>query len=187
MPVVKHLLAERKHVNLATMVIQMFPGLFRFQQCGVLFVDFESNNLFKFDYRFQDEQNQKPKVLIYPQNVGCTGQAIERNKIIFYNKGERLLNFVNEIDNSPGLNEVESYLVAPICDYDGKLRGVIQLINRLSGSPISEADVQELEQLTPALGEILKTAEEVRDSRKVSSGVNRGLLTMRDSLQSQLE
>ena len=164
------------------MLIQMFPGLFRFQQCGVLFVDFESNNLFKFDYRFQDEQTQKPRVLIYPQNVGCTGQAIERNKIIFYNKGERLLNFVNEIDNSPGLNEVESYLVAPICDYDGKLRGVIQLINRVSGARISEADVQELEQLTPALGEILKTAEEIRDSRKVSSGVNRGLLTMRDSL-----
>ena len=119
--------------------------------------------------------------------MGCTGQAIERNKIIFYNRGERLQNFENEIDNSPGLNEVESFLVAPIRDCDNKLRGVIQLINRLGGERISQADVHELEQLTPALGEILKTAEEIRNSRKVSSGVNTGLLTMRDSIQSQLE
>ena len=60
---------------------------------------------------------------------------------------------------------------------DGKLRGVLQLINKESAQ-ITADDVAEIGALTPALGEIFKTAVDTRVNRKISSSVNEALSEM---------
>jgi hypothetical protein len=52
---------------------------------------------------------------------------------------------------------------------------VIQLVNKQGGEKITQKDVDEFGLLMPALGEIFKTIENVRRSRKVSAGVNEKL------------
>jgi hypothetical protein len=53
-------------------------------------------------------------------------------------------------------------MVAPVMDCEGQLRGVVQLCNKQHGEKISEQDLSEFDCLMPALGEIFKTAEEIR-------------------------
>lgn len=112
--------------------------------------------------------------------MGCTGYALEKNRVIYFNKGETMSQFQNEIDNCMGLHQVESLLISPIRDSNGTLRAVIQLVNKMNGEKISNKEVEEISALAPSLGEILKTAEEVRINRKIATGVDLQLLVMRD-------
>jgi hypothetical protein len=50
----------------------------------------------------------------------------------------------------------------------------------MNGEKISNKEVEEISALAPSLGEILKTAEEVRINRKIATGVDLQLLVMRD-------
>lgn len=46
----KHLLADRKHVSICKWIMDVFPKLFKFQSCGVLFMDNKTNELFKIQF-----------------------------------------------------------------------------------------------------------------------------------------
>jgi len=86
-------------------------------------------------------------------------------------KNKHLHTFSSEIDNMVGVHSVESMLIGPIFDRDGNLKGVIQLINKEGDGIITEQDRIELDSLLPSLGEIIKTADEVREINNVSSGI----------------
>jgi hypothetical protein len=61
----------------------------------------------------------------YPTDVGCTGQAINEKRLVFFNAGDTRDRYVGEIDNCNNLNKVESMLVGPIFDKKGELKGVL--------------------------------------------------------------
>ena len=115
-------------------IMDKFPALFGFQSCGLLFVDPETSQLF----RFEDSLDQTI-VITFPQNVGCTGDAIKQRKIIYFDDIKQQPRFENVIDNSQGKYLVQSLLIAPIYDSDGKLKGVVQLVNK--EGKIMEKDV----------------------------------------------
>ena len=112
--------------------------------------------------------------------MGCTGDAIKQRKIIYFDDIKQQPGFENVIDNSQGKYLVQSLLIAPIYDSDEKLKGVVQLVNK--EGKITEKDVYEIGLLMPTLGEIFRTIEKVRISRKVSSCVNEQLNSMKDSI-----
>lgn len=56
------------------------------------------------------------------------------------------------------------------------------MANKLNGEKITSQDVFEFGSLMPALGEIFKIAEEVRQFRNTSSGVHKRLIEMKDSI-----
>ena len=105
--------------------------------------------------------------MIFPSNVGCTSIVIEKDKALFYNRGDRMHYFIDDIDNSISVKEVRSVLIAPIKDSGNQLRGVLQLINKRDGLLISEQDAIELRQLTEVLGDIFKTAENVKNTQNI--------------------
>lgn len=76
-------------------------------------------------------------------------------------------------------------MVSACYDGQGELRGVIQLSNKLAGS-ITEQDLTEFDSLMPALGEILKTADDIRQFSNVSSSVHAHLLHSDKQIQQQL-
>jgi hypothetical protein len=43
----KHLLADRKHISICKWIMDVFPKLFKFQSCSVLFMDHQKKELFK--------------------------------------------------------------------------------------------------------------------------------------------
>lgn len=53
-------------------------------------------------------------------------------------------------------------MVSCIRDTKGVLRGVIQMVNKTMGEKITSQDVTEFDALMPSLGEIFKTAEDIR-------------------------
>lgn len=86
-----------------------------------------------------------------------------------------------------GVAEVENLMIGPIRDTEGELRGVVQLGNKLNGEKITSQDVYEFGSLMPALGEIFKTTEEVRQFRNTSNGVLQRLIEMKGSLFGQIQ
>ena len=158
----KHLLAERSHMNILKKVVKVFPALFRFEECMLLFVNSKENELFKVQYHELTEQEKKAKqkefdnICTFPLHLGCTGQAIETQKSVYFNASEeKSLMFESDIDYCIGGAGVESLSVSPIFSSDGELQGVLQLVNRLNSEKISTQDCLEVESLMPALGQII--------------------------------
>lgn len=60
----------------------------------MLFVDLNSKDLFKFDFSKLPEADGVPpskgSIVIFPTNMGCTGYALEKNRVIYFNKGETM-------------------------------------------------------------------------------------------------
>jgi hypothetical protein len=81
-----------------------------------------------------------------------------------------------------GATDVESLLISPIVDSEGNLRGVVQMANKLNVEKITNQDIIEVGSLMPALGEIFKTAQEVREFQNVSSGIHKRLIEMKGSI-----
>ena len=99
----------------------MFPNLFGFEACGVLFVDHKTSDLLKFQYK----NNVVSSQISFPFGVGCTGQSIIEDKSVVINTRERMGLFMAEIDNSVKVDKVSTLLVTPIKDRDSKLWGVL--------------------------------------------------------------
>lgn len=119
-------------------------------------------------------------IVKFPRNIGLTGEAIQAKKIVVLQKGERVSNFASELDNMVNSLVLESILIGPIYDPNGNLRGVIQLVNKCGKEEyITPQIIEEMKLILPTLGEIFRTADEVRvigntmvDMEKSLKGVN---------------
>ena len=86
------------------------------------------------------------------------------------------------MDNSVGCRVLENCLVGPCFDTQGVLRGVIQLINKEGGEPISFQDEREFENLLPTVAEMIKQADDVKYVNDISANMNLQLAITRDSI-----
>ena len=77
-------------------------------------------------------------VIRLPYNLGLTGQAIAQKKCIAFKKGEREAGFISEIDNFYNIQGVRNMLICPFFDEFDKIRGVVQLINKVGGDRIAD-------------------------------------------------
>ena len=153
-------------------------------------MDTHSKELFRMTLPAPNEESQSREfenLVYFPVDMGCTGVAIQQNQIVYFNSGERMIQFKEEIDNTMGVAEVDNLMIGPIRDSEGELRGVVQLGNKLNGEKITSQDVYEFGSLMPALGEIFKTTEEVRQFRNTSNGVLHRLIEMKSSLFGQIQ
>ncbi len=123
----------------AKQLIDVLPKIFNFQGCGVTFVDTKSQDLFSINFLTKDQIKAGLKdpdiaqlnqikdfdsVVKYPQDTGCTGQAIATRKAVFFNKDSKSNFFVGDIDNISTISSVESLIVCPIY-MDDQLLGTI--------------------------------------------------------------
>ena len=157
-----------------------------------MYYEHKTDDLFSIQLHSADEES-KPRskeydnIIKYPKESGCTGAAIKLSKPIHFTKGQlKPGNFAEDIDNIVGAQAVESMIVYPII-FEGKLHGVIQLVNKLYGEPVTESDVRELGALIPTLGRIIMTIGDVREIENISSAIQMGMYQLKDSISSKLE
>ena len=79
--------------------------------------------------------------------------------------------------------DFENILIMPLFDSDGKLKGVVQLVNKIDSSEIPEEDAIELSQICPSIAEVLNFCDLATDVNNVSQGLT---LTM-DGITKELE
>jgi len=63
-------------------------------------------------------------------------------------------------------------MVGPIEDVNGEIRGVLQFINKKDKANIDASDEIELKTILPALGEMIKTADETLKIINISAGLS---------------
>lgn len=137
---VKHLMTETKHVSLAKALCELFPKLFGFQSCGIMFYEEKSNDLFSIQHSSDAKAKDYDSVIKYPKENGFTGSAIISQKPVYFCHHQKPANYAEDIDNIVGAHAVESMLIHPII-LEGKLHGVIQLVNKLNGESITSETV----------------------------------------------
>jgi len=81
-------------------------------------------------------------------------------------------NFASEVDNTVGVAAIKNMMVGPIHDMKGNLKGIIQLINKNEDDAITEQDEIELNSLLISIGEIIKTADQVRLITNIATGLD---------------
>lgn len=71
-------------------------------------------------------------------------------------KGAYDVLYAAEVDNSIASPVINNLMIGPLFDTTGRLRGVIQLINKTGSDPISFQDEREFKKLLPTVAEIIK-------------------------------
>ena len=66
-------------------------------------------------------------------------------------------------------------LICPFFDESNKIRGVIQLINKLGNDRIPDQDILEISSICPSLSQVLKLCDIARDVQNVSAGLTRNM------------
>eukprot|EP00347_Sterkiella_histriomuscorum_P004463 403360366 len=168
----KTLLSERNHALLFCHMVNMFPKLFNFKESGVLFMDVKSKHLYSItsdDYERTAIDLNEDNIVRFPNNIGLTGQAIAKKEIIVSHTGFKDRQFAPEVDNYININKINNMLIGAMVDKNGEVKGVLQLINKVgSEGQITDQDLIELRALLPALGEIIRTADESMEITRLS-------------------
>ena len=154
-------MSAQNHRDLYAQLKKHMPECFGFEKAGILFYEDTSNTL----YWMHEHADCDGTAIHLPQNIGLTGQAIREKRTLVFPHGQKQNGLVNLVDNIYDLQGIRNLLMCPIFDEDGKLRGVIQLINKigLHQQSITDLDVAQTSQICPSLSQILKLFDIVRD------------------------
>ena len=195
-------MGKKKHQALCESFEARFPALFNFESCGLLFVDPQDGCLYKIqashgaeagDDGDQDDPERtgneergmarKPVIVRLPKDRGVTGLAISSRSVQAVPDGEFHIHYAPEVDNSVGARAVASCLIGPCFDSTGKLRGVIQLINKQGSEPITYQDEREFENLLSTVAEMIKQADECKYVSDVSANMSMRLALSKKAIE----
>lgn len=150
----------------------IFPKIFGYEKAGILFKDDNTQTLYTINCEdYSQIKLFEDNIVRYPMNMGLSGKAVQKKKVLITHSGEKDANFASEIDNFLSIYKIQNMLIAPFTDRNGNVRGIIQLINKNGRMKIPESDELEIQALLPALGEIVKTADEALQIINISAGV----------------
>ena len=195
-------MGKKKHQALCESFEERFPALFNFESCGLLFVDPQDGCLYKIQAsqgaeagddgdkddpeRTGNEERgtaRKPVIVRLPKDRGVTGLAITSRSVQAVPEGEFHIHYAPEVDNSVGARAVASCLIGPCFDSTGRLRGVIQLINKQGSEPISFQDEREFANLLSTVAEMVKQADECKYVSDVSANMNMRLALSKKAIE----
>ena len=74
-------------------------------------------------------------------------------------------------------------LICPFFDESDKIRGVIQLINKVGGDRIADQDILEISSICPSLSQVLKLCDISLDVQNVSAGLTRNMSTIQKEIK----
>ena len=78
-----------------------------------------------------------------PSENGLTGIAIREKRVVTLQSYDKHTEFSIEIDNNIDISVVKSMLIGPLYNEAGKLKGVIQLLNKIDDKPITDHEATE--------------------------------------------
>lgn len=84
---VKQLLSERNHAVLYNNMQQVFPKLFDYEDCGILFLEDKTNQLYQINVQDTTQRLDDSNMIRYPFNIGLTGKSASSMEIIRVDKG----------------------------------------------------------------------------------------------------
>lgn len=99
----------------------------------MLIMDVSKNCLYQIqsdDYVKSALDLNRDNILEFPTNVGLTGLAIQKNRIIVADKGDLDTRFAPEVDSGGIAVNFRNIMVGPMVAHDGKCKGVVLLYNK---------------------------------------------------------
>ena len=76
------------------------------------------------------QTQHKPLKVSLPKDRGLTGTAIVSKEVIVVPLGDNQQGFLPEVDNVAGVAAIHNMMLGPCYDTSGRMRGLIQLINK---------------------------------------------------------
>ncbi len=79
--------------------------------------------------------------------------------------------FVSEADDPLRIINIRSIMLGPLIDSDGKLRGVVQLFNKIGPAVENETYVKEFKLLLPVIAEVIKKLDKLKQADRLVCSV----------------
>jgi hypothetical protein len=157
----------------------MLPGFFGYHSCSVLFMEGNNKDLLKIQLNpnFVPEKDKKdedggkqqdedamseedPKVdedkveflsmMNYQATIGLTGIAIREKRVVRLQDSDSWQYYSGDVDNCTSLPQLRTLMIGPMYTRDGQCKGVVQMINKLSGD-ITDAEMADFSTILPAI------------------------------------
>jgi hypothetical protein len=105
--------------------------MFGFEKAGILFKD-DINNVFYSIHSedYNSGQILEENIVRYPMSIGISGKSAMKEKIMISAKGEHEFGFSSDIDNFLNISKIDNFIIGPMVDTKGNIRGILQLFNK---------------------------------------------------------
>jgi len=118
---------------------------------------------------------QDSNLVMHSTTSGLTGLAIASpGTLIVATAGQSDRRFSQDVDNYLNIGDIHEVVVGAMVDGTGQTRGVIQLINKeeTESKRITEEERLDIQGVLPALGEILRCADESSELSQICCCTN---------------
>ncbi|MDX1808542.1 MAG: GAF domain-containing protein [Sulfurospirillaceae bacterium] len=123
----KKLVSENDHSKRMSLLSDSIKNMLNVDRCTVFMHDEQSSSFWSICL-------DGISFLEVPDNTGMVGEVLKTQKTIIVNDAKNSPLFNDIIDTSIGYH-TKNIMTMPIFGYDKKIIGVIQLLNKIDGSP----------------------------------------------------
>jgi signal transduction histidine kinase len=159
MNITKQIIHEKDIVNLFDNIRKLTAKAFHADRTTVFLYDSENREL-----RSGPELSDEKQEFKIPEDQGIAGEIFKLKKIVNVKDAYNNPHFNKAIDRQTGY-ETKTILGAPLLDLEGKLMGVIQILNKKEGE-FQKIDEQILETLSTYIATALKDTLTIRELEK---------------------
>ena len=149
---VSNLINNKNHKELVNNVFNCIPRFLEFESAGIVFRDTSREEFFIMLPSEGGKEKFSDTVSVFSLQAGITGDVYKKKDIrkIENLKGHRLFN--SEIDNCSRCGVLNNGIFASLLGIDGKVMGVLQVVNKLNGKNIVDKDVEKVKFLQRIIG-----------------------------------
>ena len=159
MDITKQIIHEKDITNLFDNIRKLTAKAFHADRTTVFLYDSENRELISGPELSDEKQEFK-----IPEEQGIAGEIFKLKKIVNVKDAYNNPHFNKAIDRQTGY-ETKTILGAPLLDLEGKLMGVIQILNKKDGE-FEKIDEQILETLSTYIATALKDTLTIRELEK---------------------
>jgi len=157
--VLEGLLSARSQVGLIKSMREYLPKFHKFDDLGLLYYNEKKNQLYTLYVNPLLQGTNNIQAISFPSRMGVSGEIVKEPKIWLKDyKANQIFNC--DIDNILNKKDLRSYLFAPLFNSDGKLNGIIHLINKSSETEITEKDIEKLKSMAKMYGLLIERVNE---------------------------
>ena len=153
-----------------------------FEKCSLLLVDPDEGYLYKFFISSGDGSEEaqmdslKGKRVRFASTQGFTAQAIADRDVSVILNGKTYSSRAAEVDKVIKIANIENVMIGPCFDFEGKIKGVVQLFNKHGSQPINDVDKAEFKCLLPSVAEIIKHADSIKSTTDLNNNIYLSLM-----------
>lgn len=155
---ISNLLESKSPLDLINAIRQNLPKFHIFENAELLYFTSKKYQLYTL-YGNPAIKGSSMQYIVFPADIGISGEIVQTPDIYLKTYATMQI-YSDEIDNLLSKKELHSFLFAPLFGSNGKLNGILQLINKKNKGKVTPEDIIRFKKMQRIYGLLIERALE---------------------------